>query len=190
MHQTLLFSCGQRTADLQRDLDGRERIERSGTANTRLQRFAFNQFHRAEALSVFFADAEMVNRRDVWMPQRCGCPRFAHEPFACFRSALHPFRSNKLERNRPLERCVNRPIRHSHRAMPQFPMRPVTVALNPEVAESIRYGSEQFLVKFLRVVESDAQQANHATTKTARKCSRQSRPALGTDRRVSRLCLH
>ena len=190
MHQALLFSCGQRAADLQGDLDGRERVERSGPANTRLQRFAFHQFHRAEALPVLFADTEMVNGRDIWMPQRCGRPCFAHEPFARFRAALYPFRSDELERDRSLKRRVNRAIRHAHRASAQFAMRPIVVALDPVVPESIRYGSEQCCVRFFRFIESDEQQANHAATKTARKSSRQPRPALGTDRRASRLCLH
>jgi hypothetical protein len=69
-------------------------------------------------------------------------------------------------------------------------MRPVVVSLDPVVPESIRYGSEQFFVKLFSAVESDAQQANHAAPKTARKSSRQTRPAFRTDRRVSRLCLH
>src|SRR5215510_10633094 len=122
MHQTLLFSGGQCAADLQADLNGRERIEWSGPANTRLQRFAFHEFHRAEALPVLLTNTEMVNSRDIWMPQRCGRPRFAHEALPRFRSAFHPFRSDELECDRPLERRVNRSIRHSHRASAQLPM--------------------------------------------------------------------
>src|SRR5215471_2542510 len=111
MHKALRFSCGERATDLQRDLDCRERVERSGPANTHLERFAFHQFHRAEALPVLFANTEMVNRRYIWMPQGCRRPRFAHESFARFRSALYPFRSDELKCDRPLKRRVNRSIR-------------------------------------------------------------------------------
>ena len=190
VHEALLFRCGQCAADLQGDVDGRERVERPGPANTRLQRFAFHQFHRAEALPVLFADTEMVNGRDIWMPQRCGRPCFAHEPFACFRSAFHPFRIDELERNRPFERGVNRAIRHSHGAAAEFPQRSIVASLDPVIPESIRYGRKRCFVRFFRVVESDAQQANHAAPKTAGKSSLQPRPALRTDRRASRLCLH
>ena len=82
----------------------------------------------------------MVNSRDIWMPQRCRRPCFVHEPFACFRSALHPFRIDELQCNRPLERSVNRSIRHSHRAAAEFAQRSIIASLNPVISESIRYG--------------------------------------------------
>src|SRR5262245_34397301 len=190
MNQTLFLSCDECAADLQRDLDGRECIERPGPPNTRLQRFAFHQFHRAEALPVLFANAEMIHSRDIWMPQRCRRACFTHESFACFRSALHPFRRDKLECDRTLQRRIDRAICDSHRTAAQFPSRPIVATLDPVIPESIRYRSEQFLVRLFRVIESDARQANHAATKTARKCSLQPRPALRTHRRASRLGLH
>ena len=157
VHQTLLFSCGQCAADLQGDVDGRERVERPGPANTRLQRFAFHQFHRAEALPVLFADTEMVNGRDIWMPQRCGRPCFAHEPFACFRSAFRPFRIDELQRNRPFAaRCQPRDT-----SLPWRRGR-VPTAIHCRVARSCRFPSRsvteasQCFIRFFRVVESDA----------------------------------
>src|SRR6266480_3047718 len=183
-------SAAASAGDLQGDVDGRESVKRPGAANTHLQRFAFHQFHRAEALAVLFADAEMVNGRDIWMPQRCGCPCFAHEPFACFRSAFRPFRVDKLQRNRPFERGVNRAIRHSHGAATEFPVRPVVASLDPVIPESIRYGGKRGFVRFFRVVESDAQQANHAATEIAGECSLQPSPAVRTDRYGGFLCQH
>ena len=72
----------------------------------------------------------------------------------------------------------------------QFASRSVVATLDPIVPESMRYGSEQCFVGFFRVVESDAQQANHAAPKAAGESSRQPRPALRTHRRANRLCLH
>ena len=190
MHEALLFRCGQCAADLQGDVDGRKRVERPGAANTRFQRFTFHQFHRAEALAIVFADSEMVNGRDIWMPQRCGRPCFAHEPFACFRSAFRPFRIDELQRNRSFERGVNCPIRHSHGAVAEFPQRSIVASLDPVDPKSIRYGSGQCFIRFFRVVESDAQEANHAAPKIAGESSLQPRPALRTHRRANRLCLH
>jgi hypothetical protein len=190
VHEALLFRCSQRAGDLQGDVDGRERIEWAGPANTCLQRFAFHKFHRAEALPVLFADAEMVNRCDIWMPQRCGRPCFAHEPFACFRSAFRPFRIDELQRNRPFKRGVNRAIGHSHGAAAEFPQRSIVASLNPVIPESIRYGGKRGFARFFRTVKSDAQQANHAAPKIAGESSLQPCPALRTDRRASRLCLH
>src|SRR5207247_3520051 len=145
---------------------------------------------RAEALPVLFADTEMVNGRDIWMPQRCGCPCFAHEPFACFRSAFRPFRIDELQRNRPFERGVNRAIRHSHGAAPEFPQRSIVASLDPIISESIRYGRPRGFVRFFRVVESDAQQPNHAATEIERKSSIQPPLALRTHPHASRLWLH
>jgi hypothetical protein len=96
MHETLLFRCGQCAADLQGNVDGRDRIERPCPANAHLQRFAFHQFHRAKALAVLFADPEVVNGGNVRMSQRGRRARLAHEALACFRSALHPVRSDEL----------------------------------------------------------------------------------------------
>ena len=95
-----------------------------------------------------------------------------------------------LSATAPFERGINRAIRHSHGAAAEFPQRSIVASLNPVISESIRYGRKRGFVRFFRVVESDAQQANHAAPKAAGESSLQPRPALRTDRRASRLCLH
>src|SRR5207247_7129533 len=125
------------------------------------------QIPRAEALPVPFAHTEMVNGRDIWMPQRCGRPCFAHEAFACFRSAFRPFRIDELKCDRTPQRGIKRAIRHSHGASAEFPMRSTVVTLNPVIPESIRYRRKRGFVRFFRVVESDAQEANHAAPELA-----------------------
>lgn len=171
MHQALLFRCRERAGDLQGDLYGSQHVERSCPANTHFQRFAFHQFHRAEALPVFFADSEVINRRNIWMPQRRRDPCFAHEPFARFRSLLHPFRINQLQRDWSLQRSVHRPIGHSHGATAKLPRRAIGPVLDPVIPESLGYGSDYCVIEFLLVVEPDAQQTNHAAPKTAGKTS-------------------
>src|SRR5204863_278995 len=98
--EALLFRCGQCAADLQGDVDGRERVERPCPANTHLQRFAFYQFHRAEALPVLFADTEVVNRRNIWMPQRCRSSASPSDAFATVPPACSRKIPRYLERSR------------------------------------------------------------------------------------------
>src|SRR5205823_10445109 len=159
-------------------------------ANKHLQRFTFHQVQRAETLPVLFADTEMVDGRNIWMPQRCGRSCFAHEPYTCFRSAFRPFRIDEFQRDRSFERGVNRAIRHSHGAVAEFPMRPVVASHDPVDPESILYGSGRWFIRFFRVVESDAQQANNAAPEIAGESSLQPCPAIRTDRRASRLYSH
>src|SRR4029077_11721621 len=130
---------------------------------------------------VLFADAEMVNGRNIWMPQRCGRPRFAHEPFACFRSAFRPFRIDELECDRTPQRGIKRAIRHSHGTAAELPQRSIVASLNPIISEAIRYGRKRGFVRLFRAVESDAQQANHAAPEIAGESSLQPGPALGAD---------
>ena len=190
MHQALLLGRRERAADLERDVYCGERIERPCPANAHLQRFAFHQFHRAKALAVLFADTKMINGRDIWMSQGCGCPCFAHEPFACFPSAFHPFRIDELECDRTPQRGIKRAIRHSHGAAAEFPRRSIIMALDPVVTESIRYGRKRGFVRLFHVVESDAQQANHAAPEIARESSLQPCPTLRADWYRGFLCQH
>src|SRR5262249_56177550 len=95
-----------------------------------------------------------------------------HERLWCLRDGVQPLRSYELECDRTLQRRIDRTICDAHRAAAQFPSRFIVATLDPVVPQSICYRSEQFFVRFLRVVESDAQQANHAPTEAARKSSR------------------
>ena len=63
VHEALLFRCGQCAADLQGDLDGRERVKRPGAANAHLQRFAFHEFHRDVDHSVRGSDVVAARTR-------------------------------------------------------------------------------------------------------------------------------
>src|SRR5207247_3170899 len=109
------------------------------------------QIPRAEALPVPFAHTEMVNGRDIWMPERCGRPCVAHEAFACFRSAFHTFRIDELKCARTPQRGIKRAIRHSHGATAEFPQRSIVASLNPVIPESIRYGSKRGFVRLFHV---------------------------------------
>jgi len=72
----------------------------------------------------------------------------------------------------------------------EFPQRSIVASLNPVIPESIRYGSEECFVRFFRVVESDAQQANHAAPEIAGESSLQPRPTVRADWYRRFLCQH
>src|SRR6266513_3427609 len=87
------------------------------------------------------------------------------------------------------QRGIKRAIRHSHGAAAEFPQRSIVASLNPVIPESIRY-CEQCFVRLFRVVESDAQQANHAASEIAGEPSLQPCPTFGADWYSGFLCQH
>ena len=109
---------------------------------------------------------------------RASAPRFTHS------------RIDELKCDRTPQRGIKRAIRHSHGAAAELPQRSIVASLNPVIPESIRYGRKRGFVRLFRVVESDAQQANHAAPQIARKSSLEPCPALRADWYRGFLCQH
>src|SRR5207249_6161514 len=81
-------------------------------------------------------------------------------------------------------------IRDAHCTAAEFPRRSIIMALDPEVTESICYGRKRSFVRLFHVVESDAQQANHAAPEIARESSFQPCPTVRADWYRGFLCQH
>ena len=67
MDQSALFRRFQRGCHLQGDIDRRQNMERSYAANTLLERFAFDQFHRVKKLTGFLTHSELIYSRHIWV---------------------------------------------------------------------------------------------------------------------------
>jgi hypothetical protein len=86
MHKSAFFRGSERGRNLLRDRNCRLNVDWTSATHTRIQVFAFDQLHGVKALTGFFANAKMMNRRDIgW--RNAAAARFARETLARFRAA-------------------------------------------------------------------------------------------------------
>ena len=130
MNQAALFGRFQRRGYLQGDVDRCENVEGSQTANAFFQRFALDQLHRVKELADFLANAELIHSRDVRVAQSSGRARFAHEALPRFRTARRIIGVDDLQRDRAIERFIDRAIGDSHRAATQLPITSISMKLD------------------------------------------------------------
>ena len=84
------------------------------------------------------ANAELVHSRHVRMPQCRCCARFAHEAFPRFCAVRPAIGVDDFERDRTIERLIDRAIRNSHRAMAELPYTAIRMMLDRVSTQLIR----------------------------------------------------
>jgi len=131
---------GQRSRHLDRDLQGRSRLERPRPPQTRFQGFPFDEFHRVKGiagLGVFLRAqrlplgrrqsvdrAEMKNARHVRVTKASGGLGFAQEATAGL-GMCREMSVDNLQRDEGVEIAIARLVGHTHRASSELPKRSI-----------------------------------------------------------------
>src|SRR5215831_15130391 len=119
MNQPVLFCSRECACHLVRDIQHRGDRQRSLSANTRFERFAFDQFHSVKTLAGW-SFAEMKHGRDIRVTKLRSGARFTSETLARFRIAGKPG-ADHLQRDRRTKVDIDGVICNPHRAASKFP---------------------------------------------------------------------
>ena len=121
MDQSASRRGNQRRAHLSRDLQRGRHVQRSLAAHTRVERLAFDQFHRVVAAIRLLGRAELEYPRHVGVAKRRRRPRLAQETLAHGRARPNvwflpaPTELDDLQRHGAAQHPIQRLVGYSHR---------------------------------------------------------------------------
>ena len=130
MHNAALFRGGQRARGLLNHFERQSERHRTFASDLGFERFAFDQLHDVETLTVLFAI--MTDARDVRMMNLRGRARFTQETRSDS-GHLRDFSVYDFKRDDRIQNCIARAISYRHRAGAELDRKTVRPDFNFEV---------------------------------------------------------